>query len=50
MNVAEALARLSYFVSDIWRVAFGGSTGGEKQRKAKNGVDYKYHRMEGNGI
>ena len=29
----------------------GGSTGGEsKQRKAKNGVDDKYHRMDGDAI
>ena len=29
----------------------GGSTGGEtKQRKAKNGVDNKHHRMDGNEI
>ena len=29
----------------------GGSTGGEsKQRKANNGVDDKYHRMDGNAI
>ena len=29
----------------------GGSTGGEnKQRKAKNGVGDKHHRMDGNAI
>ena len=33
------------------KAAIGGSTGGEnKQRKAKNGVDAKYHRMDGNAM
>ena len=37
--------------SNIHRAVVGWSTGGEsKQRKAKNGVDDKHHRMDGNAI
>ena len=37
--------------NNIHRAVVGGSTGGKsKQRKAKNGVDDKYHRMNGNAI